>query len=125
MATHSGISAWRIDRKSVVEGKSVGLVGFPGGAEVKASTCNVRDLGLIPGSGRSPGEGNGNPLQYYCLENPGQRSLVGYSPWVRKESDTTERLHFHFLGLCLSKLLGFSFLNCKVRVLLRLGVRTH
>ena len=45
-------------------------MGFPGGSEVKASACNVGDLGLIPGSGRSPGEGNGNPLQYSCLENP-------------------------------------------------------
>ena len=44
--------------------------GFPGGAEVKASACNVGDLGLIPGLGRSPGEGNGNPFQYSCLENP-------------------------------------------------------
>ena len=44
--------------------------GFPGGAEVKVSACNVGDLGSIPGSGRSPGEGNGNSLQYSCLENP-------------------------------------------------------
>ena len=44
--------------------------GFPGGSEIKASACNVGDLGSIPGSGRSPGEGNGNPLQYSCLENP-------------------------------------------------------
>ena len=44
--------------------------GFPGGSEVKASACNVGDLGSIPGWGRSPGEGNGNPLQYSCLENP-------------------------------------------------------
>ena len=44
--------------------------GFPGGAEVKASAYNVGDLGLIPESGRSPGEGNGNPFQYSCLENP-------------------------------------------------------
>ena len=43
--------------------------GFPGGSEVKASARNAGDLGLIPGSGRSPGEGNGNPLQYSCLEN--------------------------------------------------------
>ena len=43
---------------------------FPGGLEVKASAWNARDLGLIPGSGRSPGEGNGNSLQYSCLENP-------------------------------------------------------
>ena len=44
--------------------------GFPGGSEVKASACNAGDLGSIPGSGRSPGEGDGNPLQYSCLENP-------------------------------------------------------
>ena len=44
--------------------------GFPGGSEVKASACNVGDPGSIPGSGRSPGQGNGNPLQYSCLENP-------------------------------------------------------
>ena len=43
---------------------------FPGGSEGKASTYNVRDLSSIPGLGRSPGEGNGNPLQYSCLENP-------------------------------------------------------
>ena len=45
-------------------------MGFPGGSEVKASARNVGDLGSIPVSGRSPGEGNGNPLQYSCLENP-------------------------------------------------------
>ena len=42
------------------------MVGFPGGSEVKVSACNAGDLGLIPGSGRSPGEGNGNSLQYSC-----------------------------------------------------------
>ena len=47
--------------------------GFPGGSEGKASACNAGDLGLIPGLGRSPGEGNGNPLQYSCLENPMDR----------------------------------------------------
>ena len=45
------------------------FIDFPGGSEVKASACNAGDLGSIPGSGRSPGEGNGNPLQYSCLEN--------------------------------------------------------
>ena len=44
--------------------------GFPGGSDGKASVCNAGNPGLIPGSGRSPGEGNGNPLQYSCLENP-------------------------------------------------------
>ena len=62
----------------------------------KESVGNAGDLGSISGSGRSPGEGNGNPLQYPCLENPcGQKSLVGYSPWGRKESDTTERSTLH------------------------------
>ena len=48
-------------------------VGFPGGSEVKVSARNAGDLGSIPGSGSSPGEGNGNPLQYSCLENPMDR----------------------------------------------------
>ena len=63
------------------------------GSDGKESAYNVGDLGLIPGLGRFPGGGHGNPLQYSCLENPhGQRSLVGYSPWGHKESDMTERL---------------------------------
>ena len=45
-------------------------MNFPGGSEGKASACNAGDLGSIPGSGRSPGEGNGNPRQNSCLENP-------------------------------------------------------
>ena len=45
------------------------LMGFPGSSESKESACNARDPGLIPGSGRSPGEGNGKPLQYSYLEN--------------------------------------------------------
>ena len=68
--------------------------GFPGGSEGKMSASNAGDLGLIPGLGRFPGEGNGNPLQYSCLQKlHGQRSLVGYSPWGRKKSDMTEQLH--------------------------------
>ena len=63
---------------------SLGL-SFPGDASGKElayqSTLDTGDLGLIPGSGRSPGGGHGNPLQYSCLENPhGQRRLVGYRP---------------------------------------------
>ena len=50
--------------------KGVYEKGFPGGSDGKASACNVGDPGSIPGSGRSPGEGNGNPLQHSCLENP-------------------------------------------------------
>ena len=49
------------------------IEGFPGGSDDKESAHSVRDLGSIPGSGRSRGEGNGNPLQYSCLENPMDR----------------------------------------------------
>ena len=60
---------------------------------VKELACNTGDLGLIPGSGRSPGEGNGYLLQYSYLEKShGQRSLADYSPWGCKESDMTEHL---------------------------------
>ena len=58
---------------------------FPGGSIRKESTCNAGDPSLIPWSGRSPGKGNGNQLQYSCLrKSHGQRGLVGYSPWGRK-----------------------------------------
>ena len=50
--------------------------GFPRGSDGKESTCNVGDPGLIPGLGRSPAEGNGNPLQYHCLENPMDRGAL-------------------------------------------------
>ena len=64
---------------------------FPDGSDGKASAYDVGDLGSIPGPGRSPREGNGNPLQYPCLEKShGQRSLVAYSPWGRKASEKTE-----------------------------------
>ena len=68
-------------------------IGFPGGSVVKNPPANARDLGLISGSGRAPGEGHGNPLQYSCPKNPyGERSLAGYSPRGHKESDVTEQL---------------------------------
>ena len=58
-----------------------------------ANAGELRDLGSIPGLGRSPGGGHSNPLQYSCLESPhGQRSLEGHSPWGHKESDMTEQL---------------------------------
>ena len=57
----------------------------------RISLGDIRDVGLIPGLGRSPGGEHGNPLQSSCLENPyGQRSLAGYSPWGCKESDMTK-----------------------------------
>ena len=65
-------------------------VGFPGGSEVKASACDAGDLGSIPGSGRSPGEGNGNPLQYSCPGNPMDRGAWWATVHgVIKGSDTT------------------------------------
>ena len=65
-------------------------MGFPGGSEVKVSACNAGDLDSFPGLGRSPGEGNGTPLQYSCLENP----MDGGAWWATvhgvAESDVTE-----------------------------------
>ena len=58
---------------------------------VKNLPANAGDAGSIRGLGRFPAEGNGNPLQYSCLENPMDREA--WCPWGRKESDTTERLH--------------------------------
>ena len=66
-------------------------MGLPSGLDGKESVCNMEDLGSIPGLGRFPGAGHGNPLQYSCLENShGQRSLVGYSPWGHKGSNMTQ-----------------------------------
>ena len=66
------------------------LLGLPCGSASKESTCNVGDLGSIPGLGRSPGEGKGYPSQYSGLENS-----MDY-PWGCKESDTTEQISLHF-----------------------------
>ena len=63
--------------------------GFPGGSDGKEFDCNAGDLASIPGSGKPPGEGNGNPLQYSCLENSTDRGTVH---GAAKESNTTERL---------------------------------
>ena len=60
-----------------------------GGSDDKESACSAGDQGLILGSGRSPGEGNGYPLEYSCLENPTD-CPTGYSSWGRKELDMTE-----------------------------------
>ena len=73
------------------------VLGFPGGSDGKGSACNTGDPGSIPGLRKSPGEGNGNPLQYSCLKNSIDRGA-----WQAtvdgglKQSDTTERLtHTH------------------------------
>ena len=67
-------------------------VGFSGDSVIKNPPANAGDASWIPGSERSPGEGNGNPLQHSCLENSMGRGAC-YSPWDRKESYTTERLN--------------------------------
>ena len=103
--TLSGISSW-FSTISFAEIWLPSYVWFyktslSGGSDGKEFACNVGDLGLIPGLRRSPEEGNGNPLQDSCLEKSnGWRSLAGYSPWVGKESDMTERLH---LRICYEK----------------------
>ena len=73
---------------------SISSLDFPGGSDGQESACNAGDLGLIPGLGRSPGEGNGNLLQYSCLVNPMDRG----ASWaivhgVTKDTDTTQQLN--------------------------------
>ena len=71
----------------------INIYGFPDGSDDKESTCNVGDLDLNPGLGRSPGRVHGNPLQYSCLKSShGQRSLARYNPRGHNESNTTEGL---------------------------------
>ena len=70
-------------------------LGVPGGSDGKESACDVGDLGSIPGSGRSPGEGNGNPFQYSCLENPMDRGACQVSvPGVAKSQTRVSDLTF-------------------------------
>ena len=71
--------AWPLHKDDTQIVKRSLFFGFPGGSEVKASAWNVGDLGSIPGSGRSPGEGRGNLLQYSCLENPHGQSTYGWA----------------------------------------------
>ena len=75
--------------------------GFPGGSDGKESACDARDLGSIPRLGRSPGEGNGNPLIFLPGKFYGilQRSLEGYGPQGHKELDGSERLTFLLHGV--------------------------
>ena len=70
--------------------KDFKITGASQVAQTVMTSCNARDTGLIPGLGRSPGEGNGNP--FLTGEFHGQRSLAGYSPWGHKGSDMTEQL---------------------------------
>ena len=77
-------------------------MGFPGSSGGKESACNAGDLGLIPGLGRSPGGGHGNPLQYSCLENAMDRrawwaAVHGVTKSQTRLSDFTLTFHFHAL----------------------------
>ena len=87
--------------------------GISGASQVvknpPASVGNIRDVGSIPGSGRSPGGGNGNPHQYSCLENPMDREVSwAYSPWGCKESDMTEALSMHKGSVCVLEEIVFT-----------------
>ena len=69
-----------------------GITGFPGGSDGVESICSVGDLGSIPGLGRSPGEGHGNPLQYSCLDNSMEKALqftFSYGQEQRKPENIT------------------------------------
>ena len=85
-------------------------MGFPGGSEVKASASNVGNPGSIPGLGRSPGEGNGNPLQYSCLKNP----MDGGAWWAtvhRVAKSQTRLSDFTFTRTGKSNILPISHLS--------------
>ena len=73
----SPITSQQIDEEKMETVRNF-ILGAPGGSEVKVSAWNVGDPGSIPGLGRSPGEGNGNPLQYACLENPMGLQRIGH-----------------------------------------------
>jgi len=88
-------------------------LSFPGGSEGKESACNAGDPASIPGSGRSPGGGHGNPLQYSYLENPTDRGAwwwwwVSHSAWGCKESDRTEGVSLTHFSLSLNSLHPFQ-----------------
>ena len=79
---------------TVYFGFPVHIKNFPGGSDGKGSACNAGDSGLIPGSGRSPGEGRGNPLLYSWLENPMDRGAWWATVYaVTRETDMTSRLN--------------------------------
>ena len=80
------------------------LLCFPGGSEVKASACNIGEMGSISGLGKSPGEGNGNLLQYSCLENPMERGA-----WQATVQGSQKIDHNYITTTTSTTLLFFSF----------------
>ena len=106
-----------------------------GGSDGRESACYAGDPGSIPASRRSPGEGNGNPLRFSCLENPtGQWSLASYSPWGRQESNTTERLSTQHVQppnwvspctlLCMEGLISMSYITL-IFLKAKLGIKEN
>ena len=107
------------------------MLGLPRSLSSKEASCNSVEVGLIPGSGRSPGGRHGNPLQYSCLENPHvQRSLVGNSPWggatvhcgrLSKSRTQLKQLSMHRSMLKLVKQFIYDLLLCPALDLKSLG----
>ena len=95
------------------------MLSFPGGSEVKASAWNAKDLGSIPGSGRFPGEGNGNPLQCSCLENPRDRGAwwaavygVAQSQTLLKRLSSSSSSSIFFTELLVESQFGLVAQSC-------------
>ena len=92
-------------------------MGFPGGSSGKEPTCNVEDAGWIFGLGRSPGVGNGNPLHYYCLENPMDKG--GWQTTVHRVAKSRTQLKQLSMHAQMGKLFDskyFGFCRCEVSV---------
>ena len=88
------------------------IMGLPGGLDGKGPGCNAGEPSSIPGSGRSPGEGNGYSLQYSCLEDPiGRGTWRAISSWGHKESGMTEQISLHFLCLLLRESYLYALLT--------------
>ena len=102
----------------------ISSVGFPGGSDGKVSACNAGDPGSIPGGGRSPGEGNGTPLQYSCLENPmdggawkaAVHGVAQSRTWLKwpssSSSSMTQRMKCKCSGLVVKVLPSLLFMFC-------------
>ena len=100
MEKKTGLGGWADKDVGTRNLGSLCYQAFAGSLGGEESACDAGDLSLIPGSGRSSGGGNGNPLQCSCLEKShGQRSLAGYSPWGHKELDMTEQLILSLFSL--------------------------
>ena len=97
------------------------MMSFPGGSDGKESTCNVGDPGLIPGLGRSPGEGNGYPLQYSCLETSVDRGACQTTVHGGAKSRTqlSDKHFFHFSYLHIIFLFKSAQLYSHINVFLK------